>query len=57
MAEGHDPLAREAPWVHEEVAQSRARGREDQSCEDPGDRGLGTGEVHEAQVAHSEAGH
>ena len=57
MAEDHGPLVREAPWVHEEVAQSQARGREDQSCEAPGDRDLGTGEVHEAQVAHSEAGH
>lgn len=57
MAEDHGPLVHEAPWGHEEVAQSRVRGRVDQSCEVPGVRGLGTGEVHEAQVAHSGAGH
>jgi len=57
VEEAHDPLVREAPLVHEEAAQSQAPDHEDQSCEAPGARVLGTGEVHGAQVGHSEADH
>ena len=57
VEEDHDPLAHEAPWVHEEAAQSQAPGHEDQSCEALEARVLGTGEVHGAQAGHSEVGH